>query len=223
MPRVARTYLDNGVFHILSRGNNKQWVFKDDSDFVIYKEILLEIKVEQPFKLYHYCLMSNHVHLLLETNEKTNLSRLMKRLNLMYYHRYKKKYGYSGHFWQDRFKSLLVDSDEYLLGCGLYIERNPVRAKIVNKPEYYQYSSYRYYADGKSDKLIDRDIHYEMMGKNDDERQNRYRELNTDKQLGINGQIFSQLYLGNSEFISRMEKEFKLPNIRLERGRPKKK
>ena len=66
MPRVARIYTDDGIFHVLTRGNNKQWVFHDEEDFFKYKEIIKEVKEEQPFKLYHYCLMSNHVHLLIE-------------------------------------------------------------------------------------------------------------------------------------------------------------
>ncbi len=70
MPRIKRIYLEEGIFHILTRGNNKQWVFKDESDFKYYLDILKQLKKEQPFLLYHYILMNNHVHLLIETNQK---------------------------------------------------------------------------------------------------------------------------------------------------------
>ena len=143
MPRTARIYTEEGVFHILTKGNNKQSIFKDNQDFQAYKEILKRLKAEQPFKLYHYCLMSNHVHLIIEANKETKLSKLMKRINLFYYNHYKKKYGYTGHFWQDRFKSLLIEKNEYLLACGLYIERNPVKAEIVSAAEQYSHSSYK--------------------------------------------------------------------------------
>ena len=104
--------------------------------------------------------MNNHVHLIIEINNKaTDLSKLMKRVNLFYYNHYKRKYGYAGHFWQDRFKSLLIEKSEYLLGCGLYIERNPVRAKIVDSAEKYPHSSYKYYAYGKEDRILDKDMH----------------------------------------------------------------
>lgn len=93
MPRVARIYTEEGIFHILTRGNNKQLVFHEEEDFQKYKEILKKLKTDQPYKLYHYCLMSNHVHLLLETNEQTQLSKLMKRINLIYYNYYKKNMG----------------------------------------------------------------------------------------------------------------------------------
>ncbi|GAH93854.1 unnamed protein product [marine sediment metagenome] len=122
MPRIKRIYLEEGIFHILARGNNKQWLFEDKSDFKYYLDILKRLKKEQPFLLYHYILMNNHVHLLIETNQKTELSKLMKRINLLYYNHYRRKYNYAGHFWQDRFKSILVSKDEYLLACGLYIE-----------------------------------------------------------------------------------------------------
>ena len=85
MPGGARIYTEEGVYHILSRGNNKQWVFQDEADFRAYKKILKQLKAEQPFKLYHYCLMNNHIHLIVETNEMTALSKLMKRFNLFYY------------------------------------------------------------------------------------------------------------------------------------------
>ena len=111
MPRIARIYTEEGIFHIITRGNNKQYVFRDKEDFTTYKRMLKTLKIEQPFKLYHWCLMGNHVHLIIEVNRKTELSRLMKRLNLMYFVFYKKKYSYAGHFWQDRFKSLLIQKE----------------------------------------------------------------------------------------------------------------
>lgn len=223
MPRVARIYTEEGIFHILTRGNNKQWVFHEEADFQEYKEILKQLKGEHQFKLYHYCLMNNHIHSIIETNEKTDLSKMMKRLNLLYYNHYKNRYVYAGHFWQDRFKSLLIQRDEYLLACGLYIERNPVRAGIVNSPEEYPHSSYKYYAYGKEDDLIDRDVYYDALGQDDEERQRVYRELMLDEQKGMNTEVFNQLFLGTKEFIRQMENKFKLNNIRLQRGRPKKK
>jgi len=221
MPRTRRIYIEEGVYHLLTRGNNKQLVFKDKEDFEAYKSILKQLKEEQIFGLYHYCLMSNHVHLIVETNKMTKLSKMMKRLNLFYYNHYKKRYGYTGHFWQDRFKSLLIQKDEYLLTCGLYIERNPVRAKIVDSAAKYPYSSYNYYAYGKEDVLVDRDVYYDELGRNDKERQNSYRRLMLDKEKNLNDMIFNQLFLGSNEFIKQMEDKFKINNVRLERGRPK--
>ncbi len=223
MPRRARIYTEEGVFHILTRGNNKQLVFRDEMDFLSYKKILKQLKEEQPFKLYHYCLMSNHVHLIIETNKITKLSKLMKRINLFYYNQYRKKYDYTGHFWQGRFKSLLIEKNEYLLACGLYIERNPVRAKIVDSASEYAHSSYNYYAYGKEDKLIDRDIYYDEIGQNNRNRQKEYRRLMLDKEKDIESIKLNQLFMGTNEFIKQMENKFKVNNISLSRGRPEKK
>lgn len=220
MPRIARICTEEGIFHILARGNNRQYIFKGKEDFLVYRDIIKELKNEQPFQLYHWCFMGNHIHLIIEANKKTELSKLMKRLNLLYYARYKKKYGYTGHFWQDRFKSLLIDKENYLLACGLYIEKNPVKAKIVINPKDYPHSSYSYYAYGKEDGLTDRDPCYDELGRNDKERQARYRELTLDKQ--ITSATFKQLYMGTKEFVKKMEDRFGVNNIRLERGRPKK-
>lgn len=224
MPRVARIYTDEGIFHVMTRGNNKQRVFQDEEDFKRYKEIIKEVKEEQPFKLYHYCLMSNHVHMLIETNEQTKLSKLIKRINLKYYNHYKKKYGYAGHFWQDRYKSLLVEGESYLLSCGIYIERNPLRAKMVKTLRDYKESSYGYYAYGIADELVDRDQYYEELGRNDRIRQQSYKELLLgEKERKIEQALKGQLFLGTEKFVERMEKTFNVVNTRLNKGRPKKK
>lgn len=221
MPRAGRICIEEGVFHIMARGNNKQLVFHNERDFIMYKETLSRLKDEQPFKLYHYCLMSNHVHMVIETNENTELSKLMKRINLSYYHYYKKQYGYSGHFWQGRFKSLLIEKDSYLLACGFYIERNPMRAKMVKLPDQYPYSSYAYYAFGKDDPLLDENPCYETLGKDNLQRRNEYRKLALADTERVGQAISRQFFLGSPGFIKRMEKKFGVSNIRLERGRPK--
>ena len=223
MPRIARIYLEEGIFHILTRGNNRQWIFKDEQDFLRYLLILKELKIEHPFQLYHYCLMNNHVHLILEVNPKTELSKFMKRLNLSYYHYYKKRYGYSGHFWEDRYKSLLIEKENYLLACGLYVERNPVRARMVKKAEKYPYSSYSYYAQGKKDGLMDRNIYYDDLGKTEEERRKEYCLLSLPEEKDITEKVFNRLFLGSDDFVQKMEKKFQVDNIRLKRGRPRKK
>lgn len=223
MPRTARIYTEDGVFHILARGNNKQKIFLSDNDFATYKALLQKLKNEHPSKLYHYCLMTNHIHLIVETNQKTDLSRFMKRLNLAYYSHYRKKYGYSGHFWQDRFKSLLISKDEYLIACGLYVERNPVKANMVDSPRSYAHSSYNYYAYGQRDDLVDTDPVYEGMAARERDRQASYRNLILDEKLGITEKTFKQLFLGADDFICDMENRFGVKNMRLNVGRPKNK
>jgi len=132
---MARTAPRDHIFHILTRGNNRQDVFRDETDYHKYLEILNRYKEKYQFKLYHYVLMKNHVHLVLEPQaEGGSLMEIMKGINLSYAQHYKRKYHHVGHFWQDRFKSILISRDQYLLACGSYVELNPVRAGIAKDP-----------------------------------------------------------------------------------------
>jgi putative transposase len=118
MPRTARVAPDEHIYHILTRGNNRQDVFKDEGDWRKYREILQKYKEKYKFRLYHYALMKNHIHLVLETTDKGGrLSEIMKGINLSYAQYFKSKYRHIGHFWQDRYKSILISKDDYLLAC----------------------------------------------------------------------------------------------------------
>ena len=165
----------------MTRGNNRNIVFKSDEDYQYYLELVSKYKIDHPFDLYHYCLMPNHTHFLIQTKKALDFSIFMKKLNLAYFHHYKREYGWVGHFWQDRYKSQAVGKDAYFIQCGKYIELNPVRASIVENPEDYKYSSYNYYAEGKPNHLITPDFMYEEMSKDGTERQIRYKELIVDQ------------------------------------------
>lgn len=182
MPRQPRFLLSQSYYHIINRGNNKNTIFKDKEDYLYYLELIFKYKKEHPFDLYHYCLMPNHIHLLIQTNKALDFSTFMKRTNLSYYHYFKKKYGWIGHFWQNRFKSKPVGKDEYFIQCGKYIELNPTRANIVKDPSHsqYSYSSYNYYALGENNKLITNNFYYQGLGKDNKERQSNYQDLTID-------------------------------------------
>ena len=175
---MARIAPRDHIFHILTRGNNRQDVFRDEPDYKKYREILDKYKEKYHFRLYHYVLMKNHVHLVLETQEEGgSLAEIMKGINLSYAQHYKRKYDHIGHFWQDRFKSILISNDQYLLACGSYVELNPVRAGIVKDPRDYRWSSYRVYAYGKKDLLVDEYLIYRELSKDESNRRKRYREF----------------------------------------------
>jgi len=217
MPRIFRIIPEEGVFHILTRGNNRQEVFHDAADFRRYIDFLKDYKQEHKFLLYHWCLMPNHVHLIIEITFKTDLAKLMKQINLAYLYHYKKRYFYSGHLWQGRYKSLIIDKDEYLITCGRYIELNPVRAKLAKDPKDYKWSSYNIYAYGKKDDITDIDPLYSGLGKNDKERQKNYRLPIQEESFNLNTR-----FLGSESFIRKMEKKFGVENLKNKRGRPKK-
>jgi len=165
----------------MTRGNNRNVVFRSDEDYQYYLSLVTKYKLEHPFDLYHYCLMPNHTHFLIQTKKASDFSIFMKKLNLAYFHHFNREYSWVGHFWQDRYKSQPVGKDAYFIQCGKYIELNPVRAHIVEKPESYRYSSYGFYAQGKSDHLITPDFIYEELGHTDQERQKQYREIIVDQ------------------------------------------
>jgi len=177
MPRGPRAVPECGVFHITIRGNNKRCVFRRDSDYARFESILKRYKKMFDFYLYHYALMKNHVHIILRTTEKSDISKVMQGIALSYYHYYRRKNGYVGHLWQGRFKSPIIEDNRYLLTAALYVEKNPVEAGLVKDPAEYLWSSYRHYALGEANPIIDTNPIYEDMGNDAEERRRKYSEL----------------------------------------------
>lgn len=143
MPRHAREKSSTGIYHIMVRGINRQDIFHSEEDHQRYLDILLKIKREEDVEIWGYCLMSNHLHLLIR--EETALSKIMKRVGSSYAYWYNWKYHRSGHLFQDRFKSEKIETDAYLMTVIRYIHQNPIKAGMVSKPEEYRWSSCRDY------------------------------------------------------------------------------
>ena len=226
MPRVARVAPKGYIYHILTRGNNRQNVFKAEGDFDHYLEILWKYKKEYRFLLYHYVLMRNHVHLVLElTRDGGSLAEIMKGINLSYVFYYKKKYKHIGHFWQDRYKSIIVAKNNYLLACGSYVELNPVRAQTHVDPGDYPWSSYSVYAYGKSHPLVDEHPIYGRLSSNELIRRKRYRDLvkrMMKERNGMKGVMFGRILYGNSNFEEKIREVHGIASSIRSRGRPKK-
>ena len=175
MPRTARQLVDDGCYHILTRGNNRAAVFHETADYQRYGQLLLELLPRHHVQVYHYCFMTNHVHLLVRAATGVGLRQAMQQLNLRYALLYKRKYAHTGHFWQDRFKSLLIAEDAYLLACGAYIELNPVRARMVKQPHEYPWSSARRYLADRADPLLTPSPAYLNLGHTPTARQQQYQ------------------------------------------------
>ena len=226
MPRTARIAPDGHVYHILTRGNNRQDVFKDENDYKRYLEILQRYKERYKFSLYHYALMKNHIHLVLETTERGGkLSDIMKGINLSYAQYYKNKHRHIGHFWQDRYKSIIISKDDYLLACGSYVELNPVRARIVEEPKDYRWSSYNAYAYGKKDLIVDEHPFYKALSKDEGDRRKKYREFvkGMIKEKGaMKGEMNRRVLYGGEDFIREVTKKYKGEAVIRLKGRPKK-
>jgi REP element-mobilizing transposase RayT len=145
MSRLARQFSENGLYHIVFRGVNRQSIFEEEADYNKLKTILKELKDEMKFEIYVYCFMSNHVHILMKEMNIGDISLIMKRVLTKYARWYNIKYKRSGALIANRYKSQPVDVDEYFLNIVRYIHQNPVKAKIVKCIENYKWSSYNEY------------------------------------------------------------------------------
>lgn len=176
MPRMGRVMLPNYPHHVVQRGHNRQVVFAETRDCLRYLDALAEFKVEFGIKVYAYCLMTNHVHLLLGLgDEVSGLGRLMKRVAGRQTRYHNALEGRTGTLWESRYKSSPVDSDAYLSACVRYIELNPVRARMVEAPEQYPWSSARHHLGIERCDWLDEDPGYVALGNDAIERQVRHR------------------------------------------------
>lgn len=155
MPRGARIISKNAYYHILNRGNQKQSIFLEKTDFEKYLQLLRHYKRRYAFKLFGYCLMPNHIHLVVEPKQSSDLSKFMQGLTQTYTVWFNKKYQKVGRLWQGRFKSMVIQKNNYFIECVFYIEANPVRAMIVSSPGEYHWSSYNDRIFGKKNGLLD--------------------------------------------------------------------
>lgn len=180
MPRKDRfeTVCDGSIHHITQRGINRSRIFKTDGDCLNFKGFIKRYLDRFKIRIYNYCIMPNHIHILLFTEEASHLSKFMQAVSLSYGSYYRKRYKYTGYLWQGRFKNVHIDKDSYLLECARYIERNPLRTKykMVDDLADYKWSSYNFYANGKPDDIITVNPLYENLEKTTKEKQAKYKE-----------------------------------------------
>ena len=175
MPRMGRVVVPNYPHHVVQRGHNRQVVFAGEPDFGRYLDDLRDLKDAFGVRVYAYCLMTNHVHLLLAPGESaTGMGKLMKALAARATRYRNKIEGRSGTLWESRYKSSPVQTDCYLLACCRYIELNPVRARMVESPGEYPWSSDRQRLGEDQEHWIDRDPCYLSLGESERVRRRRY-------------------------------------------------
>jgi len=182
MPRRARLAVAGIPWHIIQRGNNRSACFYTEMDYQYYLEVMAEQACENHCAIHAYVLMTNHVHLLLTPRDKDSASKMMKHLGQRYVQYINRTYRRSGTLWEGRFRSCLAQDETYLLTCQRYIELNPVRAKMVEDPGDYEWSSYRANAHGLNDVFLTAHPNYLKLGTNDETRYRQYRYL-FDEQL----------------------------------------
>lgn len=145
------------MYHVVARGNRKEDIFRNMEDYMVYLRFLRKANEKYPFKLYSYCLMGNHVHLQIATID-SEIWKIMKEIHWMYSMYFNEKYDLTGHLFQGRYYSELIDTESYLLQTSKYIHLNPVKAGIVKKPIQYPWSSYGVFMGMYKNDLVDEKI-----------------------------------------------------------------
>lgn len=204
MARPLRIEYDGAFYHVTSRGNESKRIFYAKSDYEKFKSNLKEAQEKFGCLLHCYVLMINHYHLIIETPHG-NLSKVMHYINASYTNYINRKWRRSGHFFQGRYKAILVDQDTYLLELSRYLHLNPVRANLVAKPEDYSHSSYRCYIWGKKEEIVTRDLILAMISKDYKDASRRYREF-VEQGIGANLEsllknVCGGVILGGQRFI----------------------
>ncbi len=164
MPTSKRQVYDGAIYHIIQKGNNSQQLFETTEDYYKFISLIKRYKDKYSFELYNYCLMSNHIHFLMKVFKKEELAKLTQGIFQSYRFYFKQKYAYTGYLYQSRYKSKIVEKDEYLLECARYIETNPLRAKFIKVLKDYKWSSYAYYAYGEQNALLTPNPLYDIFG-----------------------------------------------------------
>lgn len=153
LARKPRVWYPGAIYHIMCRGNHRHEIFRDDEDRHVYLENLLWAKRSYGCHILSYCLMTNHVHVQVETSDYP-IWKMMKQLNMMYAIFFNKKYNFVGHLFQGRYRDEVIDTDAYNIEISRYIHLNPVVARMVDAPLDYPWSSYQNYMGERKDNIV---------------------------------------------------------------------
>lgn len=219
MPRMHRGLVDNGIYHVVSRGNGGQDVFLKASDYQAFLKLMEESKKRFPVKILSFCLMPNHLHFILVNPSEDILSRWMQWLMTTHVQRYRRHYGGCGHVWQGRFKSFLIKDDAYLLTALRYVEANPVRSGLVLSAKEWFWSS-----------LAQRSREWNFSGLVDswpipcpeDWCEWVDRPLKDEELVRIRRSVNKQVPYGNDSWVLEICVKLGLQSVLRSRGRPKK-
>ena len=228
VPRLARAVVPNYPHHIVQRGHNRGVVFAEAKDFEYYLAALADLKTAFGVKVYGFCLMTNHVHLLLAPGEDTaGLGQLMKGLAGRQTRYVNRQEGRSGTLWESRYKSSPIQTDAYLLACCRYVELNPVRAGLTDRPDGYRWSSYRQHV-GQENAFpwLDPAPVFNALGPTAERRAERYAEfvrsaIPEGEWLLIREALQRGQLTGNARFVDEVEAILGRRIEHRKRGRPR--
>jgi len=216
MPRPPRIWFPEALYHLTSRGNNREPIFHAAADYAKYLKLLREGLRRYDAQLWAYALMTNHVHLMVRTGHTHPVSKLMQFMNATYAMYVNRTYRRVGHTFQGRFHSVLVDQDSYALELTRYIHLNPVRAGLARSPERYAWSSYRAYLGQGAEALVVTKPILEMISPVEGQQPQRYADFVSDRLAmasmdRLERQLKANQILGSPEFVLEARKGARAP------------
>lgn len=204
MPRQIRLCVPSVAQHVIQRGNNRQTCFRVEADYIAYAFWLDRAANQYDVQIHAWVFMTNHVHILATPSTAEGVPRMMQQLGRGYVRHFNRVYERTGTLWEGRYKSCLVESENYLLRCYRYIELNPVRAAIVTDPAHYKWSSHGCNGFGIKSKLVTPHPQYLALGSTEEVRLKNYRSLfqghNDEGFDEIRNTVNSGLTLGSDQF-----------------------
>jgi putative transposase len=227
MARLPRLVVPGQPHHIIQRGNNRQPVFIDDEDYTRFLSWLREAARSYKVSVHAYVLMPNHLHLLASPAEATGLAQMMQWIGRKYVPYFNQKYNRVGTLWQGRFKTSVIDSENYFLVCSRYIENNPVRAQLAGAPQDYRWSSYAHHAGLRQDPAVVDHALYWALGNTPFQREAAYTALfqaplSHTELLNIQTAIAKGWALGSDAYKAQLQHRAKRQVLPARRGRPPK-
>jgi len=212
MARPLRIEFEGALYHITSRGDRREAIYEDDTDRHKFLDLLAEAVERFNWVCHAYCLMSNHYHLLIETPE-ANLSKGMRHLNGVYTQASNRRHRRNGHLFQGRFKAIVVDRDNYLLELTRYVVLNPVRAKRVEAPGDWPWSSYgAMVGDVEAPRWLATDPLLAQFAKQRASARRRYERFVMEglRRGSVWSDLRQQIYLGGEDFVKRTQRQLKI-------------
>lgn len=227
MARTSRLVIPNQPHHIVQRGNDRQQIFHDADDYLAFLVWLREASRQFKVAIHAYVLMGSQLHLLVTPSDAQGLGRMMQWIGRFYVPYFNRKYDRTGTLWQGRFKTSIIESEQYFLLCSRYIEMAPVSAGLALDPSGYRWSSYAHHVGDKPDSLIADHPLYWALGNTPFEREAAYKQLMaqavTQDEVGnLNHAVLKGLVLGSEQFKIALERRVNRRVRPAKRGRPSK-
>jgi putative transposase len=225
MARLPRLIVPAQPHHVIQTGNNDQLIFHDDADYQAFLGWLRTAAKNYKVAVHAYVLMPNHLHLLVTPSDAEGLAQMMQWIGRYYVPYFNQKYSRSGTLWNGRYKTSLIDADNYFMLCSRYIEFNPVRNGMVARPEQYPWSSYAHHAGLRSDGLITDHAQYWALGNTPFQREAAYialveAALSQQEVETVSKALLKGWPLGSDQFKADLQNKVKRQVLPAKRGRP---